>query len=328
MNLSKSAVRRYRIIDGLLRNTMRSYPTMEDIIDQCIEKLDFEPSRETIQKDLANMRLPYPDGFDAPIRYCYTNKGYEYTEPNYSLSGIALKQEDIDTIREAVDLIRCIGSSRISSQFNHAVEKLLSATVESRASDDDRKPVLQTMIPPASRGLENFDILYSACKERIPLSIIHFSYTKRTFKHTYLHGFLIKEFDNRWYIIGFSETHNCIRTFGIDRISDPLKIKKPFKVSSKELIDTYLNDVYGVYPIPGAQKELITISVIKIGTHYFQAYPIHESQVIKKNNSGSSTISFSLIASDELARYILAQGNNVRVQSPLWFKKYTHELTL
>ena len=93
MNLSKSAFRRYKVIDGLLRNPMRKYPNMNEIIDACLDKLDFLPSKETIQKDLANMRLPYPDGFDAPIRYCHINRGYEYTDPNYSLSGVSLRQE-------------------------------------------------------------------------------------------------------------------------------------------------------------------------------------------------------------------------------------------
>jgi predicted DNA-binding transcriptional regulator YafY len=109
---------------------MRKYPTMTEIIDACIEKLDFEPARETIQKDLANMRLPYPDGFDAPVRYCPRRKGYEYTDPNYSLAGVSLRQEELDVITDAVDFIQALGGTRISHQFNNAVEKLLSATKE------------------------------------------------------------------------------------------------------------------------------------------------------------------------------------------------------
>jgi predicted DNA-binding transcriptional regulator YafY len=326
MNLSKSAFRRYKVIDGLLRNTMKPYPSMQEIIEACLDKLDFEPSVETIQKDLANMRLPYPDGFDAPIRYVHAKKGYEYTDPNYSLTGIALKQEEIDTITEAVDLIRIIGGSRISNQFNHAVEKLLSATVESRQSQEQKRTVLQTMIPPVSRGFEYFDLFYEACKERIPISILHFSYGKRTFLHTILHPFLIKEFDNRWYVIGYSEKHDAVRTFGLDRINEPLKVKKKFQAANPSEVEAYLNDVYGVFPIPEAKKETIKIWANQLATHYYQAYPLHESQQIQKKGSGSSEITFELIPSIELARYFLSQGNQVRILSPKWFNQFAKDL--
>ena len=327
MNLSKSAFRRYKVIDGLLRNPMRKYPTMEEIIDACLDKLDFEPSRETIQKDLANMRLPYPDGFDAPVRWCARNRGYEYTDSNYSLAGVSLRQEELDTIEEAVDLIRSIGGSRISEQFNNAVEKLLSATIERNIKAEEKRPILQTMIPPVSRGFEHFDCFYKACKEKIPVSFIHFSYKKRKYSHINLHPFLIKEFENRWYVIGYSENHNEVRTFGMDRVSEPLMLKKKFIKVDSTSIDAHLNDIYGVFPIPEAKKEVIRIHVSQMGTHYMQAYPLHESQSIAKNSEGTSEITFNLIPSIELARYFLSQGRHVHIISPKWFHKFTQDLT-
>lgn len=327
MNLGKSAFRRYKVIDGLLRNPMKRYPTKQEIIQACLYKLGYEPSGETIQKDIANMKEPYPEGFDAPIHYCARNKGYEYLDSNYSLSGIALGEDEIETIADAVDLIRLIGGSRLSNQFNSAVEKLLSATLESRNSIQNKRPILQTMVAPISRGFQYFDLFYQACKEREPLSILHFSYAKRKFTHTILHPFLIKEFDNRWYIIGFSELHGSLRTFGLDRISDPLKVKKRFISTNHAEIDSYLNDIYGVYPIPKAKKTKIRIEVDEIGTHYFQAYPLHESQVIKKDEFGTSDIIFDLIPSYELARFFISLGSQVQIVSPKLFVQFAKNLT-
>ncbi|MEY4603570.1 MAG: hypothetical protein RIT43_862 [Bacteroidota bacterium] len=327
MNLSKSAFRRYKVIDSLLRNPMRKYPTMEEIISACMQKLDFEPSPETIQKDIANMRLPHPDGFDAPIHYNRQRRGYEYLDPSYTLAGVSLRQEELVAIQEAVELIQSIGSSRISDKFTHAVEKLLSATLEVGQKKDDRLPVLQMMAPPPSRGFENFDLFYNACKERIPVSFIHFSYKKRHYKHILLHPFLIKEFENRWYVIGFSETHNDIRTFGLDRISNPLLLNKKFILTDREKRKAYQQDVYGVFPIPEAKKETIKIHVSQLGTHYFQAYPLHESQRIQKENYGTSHITFEVIPSVELARFCLSQGYHLEIVEPKWFKKFTQNLT-
>ena len=49
---------------------------------------------------------------------------------------------------------------------------------------------------------------------------------KRNFNAVIVHPIRLKEFDNKWYLIGFSEHHNSMRTFGLDRIYEPLQLKK------------------------------------------------------------------------------------------------------
>lgn len=327
MNFSKGALKRYIVIDGILRNPYRKYPSLDEILEQCNEKLSADFSLETISKDVKNMRGTFPDGFDAPIKYCHTNKGYYYTDPDYHFTGVSLRPQELDAIEEAVELIRSIGGSRISHKFTNAVEKLLSATIENKPLEGKRRPVLQTMNPPVSRGFEYFDLFYRSAKEHFPVSLIHYSYKKRKFGHTILHPFLIKEFDNRWYVIGYSEAHEAIRTFGLDRISHPFMLHRKFHPVDLEEQNTYLNDVYGVFPIPEAKKEKVKIQVSQLSTHYFQAYPLHESQNIDKESDGTSFITFELVPSVELARYFLSQGRHISILQPEWFREFTQDLT-
>jgi predicted DNA-binding transcriptional regulator YafY len=301
---------------------------MKDLIEACNSKLGYSPSLETIQKDLAKMKSPYPTGYDAPIRFNRAKLGYEYTNPNYSFSKINLREEELDAIGEAVDLIRSIAGTRVGDTFTYAIEKLLSSTLERKTADDENLPVLQTMVPPKSRGFEHFNLFYKACKEWIPVSFIHFSYKKRQFNHIILHPFLIKEFDNRWYVIGYSELHKETRTFGLDRVSEPVLLKKKYISSNIKEVSAYLKDIYGVYPIRDLKKEKVTIRVSKLATHYLLAYPLHESQKIYKENEGTSLISFELIPSFELARYFLSQGKDIEILQPAWFKTKTQNLRL
>ncbi len=330
MNYSNSALLRYRVIDGMLKNTMSRYPKMQNLREACQEKLGLEdlPSIETIQKDIANMKRPFPEGFDAPIKFNRAKLGYEYTDSAYSFSGVTLHREELDAIREAVEIIRAIGDTRVGDQFNHAVEKLLSSTLEKTDAGEENLPVLQTMVAPVSRGFEHFDLLYKACKERIPVSFIHFSYKNRNFKHIILHPFLIKEFDNRWYFIGYSELHKETRTFGLDRVSEPVLLKKKYISSDTKELSTYLKDIYGVYPIPDSKKVKIKIKVSRLLTHYFQAYPLHESQKITKESNGTSFITFELIPSVELARYFLSQGRHVEIIEPAWLQDFIKNLVV
>ena len=77
MPINKNAYRRYKVIDSCLRNKMRTYPKMNDLLAAIEEKLDVNTTAETVQKDIATMKMLPPDGFDAPIKFnpsIYDNK--------------------------------------------------------------------------------------------------------------------------------------------------------------------------------------------------------------------------------------------------------------
>jgi len=317
MGLISNRFERYRVIDELLSRSIKEYPNMEKIIAACQLKLKVKPAEETIQKDLARMK----EEFKAPIHFNRLQKGYEYEISGYSIDSTSLSLADYQAIDEALQLLRSVGGTRVSEKFNHALDKLTSTKIES-ILDRGVRSVLQTMNPPSPKGFENFDLFYNACKNMIPVSILHFSFSKRTHTHFLVHPFLIKEFDNRWYVIGYSESHRSVRTFGLDSISEPFLIKKRYIYAPDQIINQYLNDMYGVIPLPEAQLQEIEISVKEEGTLYFQSYKLHNTQEIYKHGSGKSTIRFKLIPTVELARYFNFHSRQIVVKKPASLIKY------
>lgn len=94
----KAASQRYQIIDAILTNKRIKYPTKEYILERCREKLDKSLSKSTIEKDLKVMREDPTLGYNAPIAYCKANKGYYYTDPEYTIKKLNLSLEDWETI--------------------------------------------------------------------------------------------------------------------------------------------------------------------------------------------------------------------------------------
>jgi predicted DNA-binding transcriptional regulator YafY len=272
------------------------------------------------------MKEPTPEGFDAPIYYNRTRRGYAYSDPDYVLAGVPLTDVDIESIRESLEFIKILGGSQISEKFNNAMEKVLSISLEEFQGKVKKQTILQTMNPPISRGFEHFDLFYKACREKTPVSLVHYSYKKRNFSALTIHPFLIKEFENKWYVMGFSEKHNQIRTFGLDRVFDPFLLKKKYITVEKSAREKEAHDYYGVFPIPNQKKQGVKIHVSALVTNYFEAYPIHESQLIKKEESGSSVISYNLIPTIELTRLFLSHGYHVQVIEPKWLIEFTENL--
>ena len=316
MPINKSAYRRYKVIDSCLRNKMKKYPTMQELVEAIQEKLDISTTPNTVEKDLKAMKLPAPDGFDAPINYDSTKRGYEYLDPDFSISGVSLNSYDIDAIKEAIEIISSIGGSRVSEKFSHAVEKMLSSVQEDLPKSDIERKIIQSESISTGRGFEHFDLFFSACRERIPVNFAHYSYTNRTFKSITIHPIILKEFENRWYVIGYSELHNSLRTFGFDRIYSPLTIRKEFIDTPNKIKEEYLNDVYGVYPLRDGKKEKIIIHTSPLISNYFRSHKVHDSQEVKILERGDAIITFNLVPSMELVRLFLSYGNQLVVKKP------------
>jgi predicted DNA-binding transcriptional regulator YafY len=324
MGIIKSAYKRYRVIDKLLRNEYRPYPTIEDFRNACNISLEYKPSPDTLEKDIRNMKQE--NVLDAPIEYCRKNRGYWYTNPNYSINSIPLTEDDITNIKEALDLIKNIGGKRVNERFSEALQKILATYSEEFPDGNSQRKIIQTDYVEGAKGYENFNTLFKACQNKYPVSFSHYSYNNREFKAIIVHPILLKEFENRWYLVAYSESHTSIRTFGLDRIYEPLHLKRKYKESEEKEVESYCNDIYGVYPLENQPKQIITFfTSIKI-TNYFEAYPIHFSQKPKKNESGSCFFTIDVVPSMELIRLFRSYGKNLEVIKPEWLRIKTKTL--
>lgn len=325
MGISKSAYSRYRVIDKMLRNVYKPYPSLSDIQEACENSLDISPSLNTLEKDIKNMKQS--DVLDAPIVYCRKNLGYYYSNPNYSINSIPLTDYDISSIKEALDLIKNLGGgNRINDRFSYAIQKILATYKEEFPDSDTQRKIILTDYVEGAKGNENFNTLFNACKNQYSISFSHYSYNYREFNVVIAHPILLKEFENRWYLVAYSETHKTIRTFGLDRIYEPLALKRKFIDCDSKEVESYCNDIYGVYPIENQPKQSITfLTSIKI-TNYFEAYPIHFSQKAEKNESGSSSFKIEVVPSMELIRLFRSYGKNLEVINPEWLRIETKTL--
>lgn len=324
MPVKNYSSQRYKVIDSMLSGRATRYPSLEDMADMCEERIGKRPSLETLSKDIREMRKAPPAGFDAPIEWSKLYGGYYYDAEDFTIENSGLNDHDIDALKEAIDLMRSVGGARVGSKFNHALEKVLSSYKERFPQSDYNRVIIQTDTPPPSRGFEHFDLFFRACKDRRPVSFVHYSYRKRVFKTILLHPVLMKEFDNKWYVVGYSDYHNDIRTFGLDRIYEPHMVYATYIDSDPQEIGTYLNDIYGVYPLTDRTKQKIKIKASPLASNYIQAYPIHENQrEVKKKQDGTTTFEFELIPSMELIRYFMSYGTDIRVLSPKWIELMT-----
>lgn len=324
MPIGKNAMLRCLIIDQVISERHYYKPTMKRIIEVCKEK-GIDVSTETIQKDIKMMKKDRPNGFGAPIKFDFHQQEYIYTDSNFTINGVKLTREDASVLEESLVLIKCMLRTELGDKLRHAMEKVLSTSIE-EVDFNERYPILKTMEPPRSRGYEFMDLLLECCKVGIPISFVHYSYKNERFKSIVLHPYVVREFDNRWYVYGFSESHDALRSFGLDRIYEPIKLDRTYRKGNANQILRFLNDMYGVFSLGVEEPIEVILSVDPLTTKFLVAYPIHESQIVHKSPSGYSEISLTLIPTMELIHLVWSYGPAMNIISPKWLDEKQHAL--
>ncbi len=324
MSLHKYALIRYRVIDNLIKNKYHPYPSVEKLRSKCEESLfgsDYGDniSKSTIEKDLRAMREDMELGFEAPIKYSRAHKGYFYTDENYTIQNIPLNSDDVDAIKLAANTLFNFRESPLFSQFRFAIEKIFDRLNISEEVQDGRLDnFVQFDSYPEYPGNEHLAPIYESITDRkiIQISYQRFNSQEKSIRN--FHPYLLKEFQYRWYVIGYSIDKGKIITYALDRIVNIESSDETFEIQSDFNADNFFKYSFGITESLENPSEII----LKFDSNqkgYLETKPLHSSQVIveKKNEL---TVTLTLVPSYELYEKILSYGDRVEVISPTSFR--------
>jgi len=262
-------------------------------------------------------------GLPAPIKFSKSHNGYYYKNKDFSIKTVPLNADELQSLHQAADLLKVFTGSRVSQYFNDAVRKIdIALKVDCVQPQGKRYPIIDIEHPSAHRGFQYFDVFADAAQNRNPVSFVHYSYDKRKFRAVILHAYMLKEFHNWWYVIGYSENHKEIRVFGIDRIYDPVILNRKFVEDKNFNADFFSKDLYGVLPLTGRKKQQIDFRVNSKLSNYFQANPIHHSQqIIKYHEYGDIDFRIEVTPTLELLNDFFMYSTQLVVLKPSWIRE-------
>jgi predicted DNA-binding transcriptional regulator YafY len=262
------------------------YPSKNKIID-FLSTRDFNVSSRTFDRDLERIR----SDFGLVILYNKAEDGYFINEQQ------SVKVSSFFKFLEIVSVADIFSESLSNSN------KILEYV-----SFDDSK---------SFKGIGNLKSILIAISQNRILKFKHENYANKTIKDYSITPLLLKEFENRWYVIGVPDKLKDIRTFGIDRLSDIevgslSKLKKENYAKHLEVFET----IVGLDHENNAEPFKVQLLVNGLQVNYLRSLPIHHSQVIhSKNEKGQYLVDFFLFPNYEFKSQILKMGSDVLVVS-------------
>lgn len=280
----RGTIRRYTvIIDKISRN---SYCTALDVLDY-LDDLGLTVSKRTFERDIEAIR----NEFGIEIEFNRTKGGY------------FINKEDSTGFESFVRFLEIVNTANLVLDGLHKTKDVLKYVLFDKGG--------------GLRGVEQLNPLLSAIVEHRHISFVHHSYFKDETKQVNFKPLLLKEYRNRWYIVGEDQSKNKIRNYAVDRIETVKVLTKTFKPKDiSGIIDDYETNI-GI-TVSNFKKEKIRLHFTPREANYNRSLPIHKDQIIISDDSKGMVVELNIIANYEFIQTLLMYGQEVKVLSPKW----------
>lgn len=316
----KNALLRYRIIDKALRNSASPFPSKEKLRRLCEEALYGSDSGEhisdsTIEKDFFAMKMEH----DAPIEYSRLDKGYYYSDDQYSLNDIPLTEDDINAIKFAADTLSQFKESSIFDQFGFALEKIIDRINTTDGNKNNEDQLVQFETGTKFGGNEHLEPLLKACKNQTITYFYYASFKKESGKKRKVIPLLLKEYRNRWYLISHDMVKRRIITYALDRIQELELTESTTNEKINFNPDRFFHHATGITTSEKPPEKVIFFAS-NIASKYIISQPFHKSQRVVEESEEGVTFELFVIVTEDLIREFLSYGKSIRVISPTELK--------
>lgn len=319
MPKNKEALIRYRVINRCLIE--RTYVTKMELKKACEKVLDIYPIGErTIDADIHAMRYDEGLGYFAPIKLDRFNKTYYYDDPNYSIDNIPLNEEELNSIVFASKLLEQFKNMEILKTFTGTVQKLVEVVNIYRHSNEEKLNFVEFEKVDEATGTEYLDAIFEAIKNKHVLKTRYKSFTSDEEKQHQIHPYLLKEYRNRWYLIGYNDEYKEVRTYSLDRI---VAIEVDVTIQFIDIgfdAKKYYKNVVGISVLNESPVE-IHVAYSHFQAQYVITQPLHHSQEFIEQTASSVKFRYYLVPNFEFYAQILAWGDEVEILKPDFVRK-------
>jgi len=274
-------------------------------------------SRRTVFRDLKELAV-----VGVPHRFDTRAGGYKI-DPKFFLPPIDLN------LQEALSLLLLVhkGCNHLPIPFKNSA-LLGGLKIESNLPANLKRycnTALQhvSILPMAHAPAEHLDKLFGqlqiAMRKSKKARMLYRSLFEDGDIEVTLHPYHLMYNRRAWYILGFSEMHNEVRTFKLNRIKNLTVLEKCFLRDDGWDVHDYLGRAWSMIPEGRIYNVKLRFSP-KVARNVAEVH-WHQTQEISFNEDGSLEVEFRVDGLGEIRWWILGYGDQVEVLRPAALRK-------
>jgi predicted DNA-binding transcriptional regulator YafY len=318
---TKNALIRYQALDNCFSNTARKF-YIADLLNYCNSALiAYDSSSDGIRKRQLFEDIKFMEsvqGWNIPLERFRDGKKvfYRYASPEFSI-----KNEPINAVEAVQVKAALLVFQRIKGmpQFKWMQTLVLKLEKDFQLKSTKRKCIAFDSND-YLKGVEYIGALFHAILYKRVLKIQYQSFGSAEVKNWTLHPHYLKQFNNRWFLLGKNPDFETVSNLALDRIVSFKEVDLPF-VDTDIDFEMYFEDILGVTVPLEAELTKITLRASPRLAPYIQTKPIHGSQKQVSEGAEGCVFSIEVLPNYELEKHLLSFGEALEVLEPLFFRE-------
>lgn len=200
------------------------------------------------------------------------------------------------------------GSGSVTDYLLHSAA--LSGMLSDARSISER--IFLEQVPSARHNLAP---MIAAIKANRQVRFTYHPFTRsRPSRGIVLEPYLLKLFRQRWYVAGRNVNEDKLKTYALDRLSDPEVLPEKFVTPTDFNPGEYFRYSFGIV-VDSSTPRTVTLRTDPKQAKYLRALPLHPSQQEMVHDT-FSVFTYNLLLTPDLLREIMSLGPDVTVLGP------------
>jgi proteasome accessory factor B len=281
---------------------------------------EYETSSRTILRDIGYMK----DMLRAPIEYDETKKGYYYSEPDYRLPDIGMRESDFFALMIAEKALSLYENTPVYERLKNIFDRLISLLPEKITIKTSWLDSKYSFLPERRTSIDAgiWENLSDALRLQKTVHIVHRSPGKEKTKRE-VDPYHMANYRGEWYLIGYCHRKKEILKFAVSRIEQAEMSERTFPYPSSFSFEKYMGPNFGI--MTDSEEYRVLLHFEKESAPFVRERIWHREQRIEENADGSLQLSFITNSIIEVKKWILSWGSGVKVLEPKFLAQTIEE---
>ncbi|MBR6285119.1 MAG: WYL domain-containing protein [Muribaculaceae bacterium] len=269
MPQTKNYIVRCMVLDELLSD-LHHYYDIHDFVEKVNEKLESDGcgkvTRRCIEKDIKSIEF---EPFYAELeRYQAAGKRcIRYKDPEFSIFKKKLSKDEKLLLKEVLGTL---------GQFDGLDNFTWLGSLASGLGVETTEPIIEFSTSPMGQS-PLMGQLYTAISNKVVVEVSYHKFHNKTSITSILHPYKLKQYNNRWYLLGSLDSDGFIVNYPLDRINNVnMRPEIKYRENTDDISERF-EDVIGVTVHSDRPVEKIILWASDDAYPYIKTKPMHGS---------------------------------------------------
>lgn len=309
--MEKQKLLRLLTLDKCLRNEYR-WMSMAELLRACNKVLESKGfakvSERTVREDFRTIDTEYDVKILKELRG--HTAYFRYEDTTYSIAQQILPEEANSTLKKAIEVLDELGNSPHVLWVKTLLRQITLEAPYAKIGNIQFQNNLDLA------GLNFFNDLAGYIVNKRAIRLTYKAYGKEE-QTCIMHPYLLKQYNDRWYLVGQNDGYETFSNRAIDRIVKVEEANVEYKGTGVDF-EEYYEYTIGVTIEPGDPVEDIVLKVDPQRYNYIRSKPLHwtQTELHELSDDDHKYVRLKLRVNRELTALLLSYGRDVEVVSP------------